>query len=517
MQQPDRLIGAVIDGKYEVTRLVGQGGMGAVYAGIHLQLDRPVAVKTLRAELLADPSAAARFAREARAAARIEHPNAVHVYDFGQLDGGGAYLVMEYVEGVSLRAWMRDQGLLPVAVVVSVVGQIAAAVAAAHARGIVHRDLKPENVMVREEDGRPVVKVVDFGLAKLVSSEATSQITRPSELLGTPKYMAPEQFASEGLVDERVDVYALGVVLYEILAGRTPFEGTFNEVVGKHLYADPPPIASVAPADVDVSRELEEVARRALAKNPVERTPTAAEFARELAEAWSRSNAPTDVPALPTLPLPGAATSPDSFALPTVASPAPTIRPPAAQPSDPSDFVTRYAERPSDESTRVRAPAGAPTREQTPPPTRLVAVPEPVRRGRAVAWAAGIAVAVVATTVGFWASRSPAPTPVSPPPAAAPVVERPAPVVEAPPPPVDVKPQTAQPPPQRAERPARKASSVPAPRPVAPAPQPPAPPQTAPAPQPPETARPDGRRRLTPAERRLRRMIRRERMGGSRP
>lgn len=270
-------IGTVVGAKYEIQRLIGKGGMGAVYAARQLQLDRQVALKLLRSDVTADEAAVARFHREARAMARIEHPNAVRVYDFGETEDGAAYIVMEFVEGIPLRVMLRRARILPLDVVVEVVWQAAAAVSAAHAQGIVHRDLKPENLIVRlGDDGAIAAKVVDFGLAKLLAGDA-DQLTSPSEMIGTPRYMAPEQFTGDDL-DERVDVYALGVIIFELLAGRPPFEGTFSEVVGKHLHMDPPSFASLgleAPAGVEV------VVRRALAKRPAERPASVADLARQ--------------------------------------------------------------------------------------------------------------------------------------------------------------------------------------------------------------------------------------------
>ncbi len=278
MSTSESLIGSVLDGKYKVDRLLGRGGMGEVYAGTHLRLERTVAIKVLHGDLSDNASFVARFAREARTAAKLEHPNAVHVYDFGSLEDGSTYLVMEFIEGVTLREVLRANGRLDPGTAIDLVRQAAGAVGAAHARGIVHRDLKPENMMVRQdESGKAVLKVVDFGLAKMLEN-TTSQLTNKSELIGTPKYMAPEQFQA-ATVDGRADVYALGCVLFELLAGRTPFEGTFIEIVGKHVYADVPMVADFG---VELPTELEAVIRQALQKDPEQRLATASEFVREL-------------------------------------------------------------------------------------------------------------------------------------------------------------------------------------------------------------------------------------------
>ncbi len=276
------LIGSVLDGKYKVERLLGRGGMGEVYAGTHLRLERAVAIKVLHGDLNDNASFVARFAREARTAAKLEHPNAVHVYDFGSLEDGSTYLVMEFIEGVTLREVLRANGTLNPGVAIDLVRQAAGAVGAAHARGIVHRDLKPENMMVRQDEtGRLVLKVVDFGLAKILEN-STSQLTNKSELMGTPKYMAPEQFQAT-TVDGRADVYALGCVLFELLAGRTPFEGTFIEIVGKHVYADVPMVADFG---IELPEAIEAVIRKALAKDPEQRLASAGEFVRELDAAF---------------------------------------------------------------------------------------------------------------------------------------------------------------------------------------------------------------------------------------
>src|SRR4051812_2564367 len=318
-QELDRS-GTVVDGKYVLERLIGRGGMGTVYAARQLQLDRQVAIKIVRPELMTDERAVARFNREARAAARIEHPNAVRVYDFGSSPEAGTFIVMEYVEGVPLRTLMRRSKFVPIDVAVEVIWQAASAIAVAHATGIVHRDLKPENLMVRVSDeGAITVKVVDFGLAKLVEGEV-SQITSPAELIGTPRYMAPEQFEGDR-VDERVDVYALGVILYEMVAGRPPFDGTFVEVVGKHLYAEPPTFASIG---VDAPPGVEAVIRAALQKRPDLRTPSVLALARDFVGCFG-----IETPSGTALIVPAALTSRSGLLLDLASDDdAETVRPP---------------------------------------------------------------------------------------------------------------------------------------------------------------------------------------------
>lgn len=282
MDGHEQLLGQVIDEKYRVDRLVGNGGMGSVYAGLHLQLSRPVAIKILKTDLHADEMMHARFIREARAAARIEHPNAIRVYDFGSVDGLGSFIVMEFAEGVSLREFLVQQGRLSLNLALDLIQQAAAALTSAHASGVIHRDVKPENFMVCfGADGRPILKVVDFGIAKVVTSDGSTQLTRPTDIIGTPRYMAPEQFTGEE-IDSRIDVYALGIVLFEMLTGRAPFEGTFSEIIGKHIYAEPPRLAAIG---VEVPDEIEFVLRRALAKSPDDRPQTAFALAEEFAEA----------------------------------------------------------------------------------------------------------------------------------------------------------------------------------------------------------------------------------------
>jgi serine/threonine-protein kinase len=417
-QDPDRT-GTVIDGKYELERLIGRGGMGTVYAARQVQLDRKVAVKILRPDVTSDDRAIARFNREARAAARIEHPNAVRVYDFGSNDEVGAYIVMEYVEGVPLRTLMRRTRIVPLDVVLEVVWQAASAIAVAHGSGIVHRDLKPENFIVSQaENGSISLKVVDFGLAKLVEGDA-AQITSPAEMIGTPRYMAPEQFNGED-VDERVDVYSMGVILFEMLTGRAPFDGTFSEVVGKHLYAEPPTFASL---EMNIPEDVEAVVRRALAKKPADRQKSIYELARDFVRCFG-----IEVPAGTALIVPAALTSRTGLifeGLDALDEPAPVL--------DPEAYATRVAER-DDARTVVRpSPAIAAVAAPSEPAVALVdaaappateGFPAPTHPSR-LAWLwiglAG-AVAIVVLVVGVAALtgavvlwRGSAPAPAAPP------------------------------------------------------------------------------------------------------
>src|SRR3954449_7662081 len=213
----DPLVDQMLDGRYAVEARLAHGGMSTVYVATDVRLERRVAVKVMHAGLAEDPDFVAPFNREARAAARLSHPNAVAVYDQGQ-DGGHVFLVMEYVDGATLRDVLRQRGRLSPGEALAVMDHVLAALGAAHAAGLVHRDIKPENVLVTA-DGR--VKVADFGLARAIAG--TTVTTDDSVLMGTAAYLAPEQF-EHGTADERSDVYSAGVLLFELLTGSTPFE-----------------------------------------------------------------------------------------------------------------------------------------------------------------------------------------------------------------------------------------------------------------------------------------------------
>lgn len=278
----DPMMGRVIADKYRIERLIGRGGMGAVYEGKHLLLDRAVAIKVLHQNMTADERAATRFIREAKASAKIEHANAVTIHDFGVLKDGSAYLIMEFIRGRSLRQLLMKSSKITLEQAIDWVIQVCNVLEVAHQQGIIHRDLKPENVMLKENaDGSMTVKVVDFGLAKLVSGDGESSganLTQTGEVLGTPHYMAPEFYEGEE-VDKRADIYAIGVILYEMLCGDAPFVGTVQSIIGGHLFKEPAPIFNINPS---VHPKINEVVQHALKKKRDERFASAAELATAL-------------------------------------------------------------------------------------------------------------------------------------------------------------------------------------------------------------------------------------------
>ena len=238
--------GDVIDGKYRLTRIIGRGGMGAVWLAHNLPLDMDVAVKLIRRDRTA-PEAAGRLLQEARAAARLKHPSIVRVFDFGESEQGDPFIVMELLNGESFGAILRRKKRLSPAIAVQTLLPVASALASAHGKGIVHRDLKPDNVLlITDESGALVPKVVDFGIAKLLSNDPDRPFTLAGEVLGSPDYMSPEQARGADNVGEATDIWAFSVVLYESVAGRRPFEGpNYNSLIAAILTNDPPPIAGL--------------------------------------------------------------------------------------------------------------------------------------------------------------------------------------------------------------------------------------------------------------------------------
>ena len=272
----DPRLGRVLQDRYKILAPIAAGAMGSVYRAERLMLGRPVAVKFLHAQLANEPLLVKRFEVEARAMSRLAHPNCVAVTDFGVDEL--PYLVMDFVQGKSLRA-LIEEGPLPATRAVRIARQILAGLAHAHGQGIIHRDIKPENVLIEPVAGiEDHVRVLDFGLAKFMSSQA--KLTQ-GMTLGTPNYMAPE-LTKEGGFDERVDLYAAGIVLYEMLAGRPPFQAPdVAEVFLRLLTMAPPPLRQANPRAA-VSAELERVVTRSIAKDPAQRFPSAAEMSAAL-------------------------------------------------------------------------------------------------------------------------------------------------------------------------------------------------------------------------------------------
>ncbi len=251
------MIGRVVDGRYRIVRSLGEGGMGAVYIAEHLKLGSEVALKVIRPELMKNEEIAARFAREAMASARLNHPHVASALDYGTLPEGGAYLVMQLARGMSLSSYLEVRGALPWPVAAEIAAQVADAAAAAHALGIVHRDLKPDNVFVEERDGGSVLcQVLDFGIARVqVAGESSNDAAAPGRalttigtIMGTPGYMAPEQAMGQA-ADARADLYALGVMLAEMISGQPLFDGdTFTSIVTAQLTKGAPTVAERATA-----------------------------------------------------------------------------------------------------------------------------------------------------------------------------------------------------------------------------------------------------------------------------
>ena len=282
----DSLIGQSIDNRYRIDAVIGKGGMGTVYRATRLLIGDEVAIKVLHIGQ-DDPQAAERFRREAQAAARLKHPNAVSIYDFGVSDGL-QYLVMDLVEGKSLRNVTREQGPLSLSLVSEVATQVCAALDEAHRHHIVHRDIKPDNIVLNATATGVRVKVLDFGIAKLRDDSASS-LTQTGNVMGTPHYMSPEQCLGEDL-DSRADIYSLGIVVYEMLCGRVPFNSPISTaVVVQHVNQSPPSLRSFNP---EIPAEVEAVIFRALEKAREMRPATAGAFARELKEVITRAGEP---------------------------------------------------------------------------------------------------------------------------------------------------------------------------------------------------------------------------------
>jgi serine/threonine protein kinase len=281
--------GQILGGKYRVDRVLGAGGMGMVVSATHLQLEERVAIKFLLPEALQNQEAVARFGREARAAVKIRGEHVARVIDVGSFENGAPYMVMEHLDGRDLAALITERGALAPADAVDAVLQACEALAEAHALGIVHRDLKPANLfMTRRPDGTPSVKVLDFGISKVTNAAASDNaMTKTSAVMGSPLYMSPEQMTASRDVDARTDIWAIGVVLYELLAGRAPFRAeTLPEICGLILTSAPPAIRNFSPATPE---PLQSAVLRCLEKDRTRRYQTVSELAQALTPFGSRA------------------------------------------------------------------------------------------------------------------------------------------------------------------------------------------------------------------------------------
>ena len=269
----DPYVGSVIDGRYKVETVLGEGGMGVVYRCVHTIIGKKLALKVLRADLARDQEVTERFLNEAKSASGIGNPHIVDISDFGQLPDGSTYFVMEFLNGIALGSAIQGGQPLPTKRLLKICRQLAEGLAAAHAAGIVHRDLKPDNIFLIERGGdKDFVKILDFGIAKVSNTEG--KLTRAGAVFGTPHYMSPEQAAGTS-VDQRGDIYSLGVIMYELAAAKVPFDAdNFMGVLTQHMYKAPTPLREATPRPDEVSVGLEAIVMKCLAKRPEHRYQT---------------------------------------------------------------------------------------------------------------------------------------------------------------------------------------------------------------------------------------------------
>ncbi len=297
----DPLLGTTVDGRYRIEKKIGEGGMGVVYQATHIVLGKKQCLKILRGDMAKDQDVVQRFIQEAQVASSIGHENIVEISDFGRLPDGAVYFVMELLEGEALTDLIKRGGSVPMQEALRIVRQIASALGAAHARGITHRDLKPDNVFLTHRgDGQTFVKVLDFGIAKVQG--ANSKLTRTGTVFGTPHYMSPEQAAGQS-VDQRTDIYALGVIMYEMFTGKVPFDAdTFMGILTKHMFEPPVPPSQLA-GGVARLGALEDITLKALAKKPEHRYQTMDEVVGDLDRVQSGGN--ISIGAKAGMPAPG--------------------------------------------------------------------------------------------------------------------------------------------------------------------------------------------------------------------
>ena len=368
----DPFIGQVIGGRYRITRVLGEGGMGIVYEGEQQMGStvRKVAVKTLHAHLSKDPSVLARFHRECGTVAQLEHPNTIKFYDFGATPDGTLYIAMEFVKGEPLNEIIENGGAIAPDRVLKIMKQICGALDEAHEQGIIHRDLKPENVILTTRAGESdFAKVLDFGIAaRSESSDAQKEqkLTQQGMVLGTPPYMSPEQFTGKAL-DSRSDIYSLGVMAYEMLTGRLPFDAdTPWQWATQHMTAQPLPFEA-SPSSTRVPEQMRKAIMRALSKEREERQATSKEFFQELSGGGGLT---VDAPAAAAAAAAGGGSTGTSemsaapdFAATSAPAPAAAATPAPVTPAQPPAPAPQAAPAPV-------APAAAPVIAAPPPPAR---------------------------------------------------------------------------------------------------------------------------------------------------
>ena len=289
---PSSFVGSVLDGQYQIESLLGKGGMGAVYLARHILLGDRVAIKIMPPEVRNNAEWLRRFRREGQAARRFRHPNSVTVYDLRTSSDGTIYMVMEYVEGHTLDAELKQRGRFTAAEAFEVLDPIMSVLNTAHAMGVIHRDLKPENIMIgkAQTNGETSIKLLDLGIAKMreiagVESSGTTELTMAGQVLGTPYYMSPEQWGEISRdgnpeIDNRADIYSLGLVAYEMMSGKRPYSaGTLHELRREHIAVTPPPLCEKVP---DVPRAFSDAISRAISKDRSDRQSTAGELAAQL-------------------------------------------------------------------------------------------------------------------------------------------------------------------------------------------------------------------------------------------
>jgi serine/threonine-protein kinase len=295
-KRQDPYLGATIDNRYKLDRILGEGGMGVVYRATHTIIGKKVAVKVLRADMARDEEATERFLNEARSASAIGNPHIIDISDFGRFPDGSTYFVMEYLDGKPLSEEVKGGKLVAVPRLLHIARQLAEGLAAAHDSGIVHRDLKPDNIfLVTRGTTKDFIKILDFGIAK-VTSEG-SKLTRAGAVFGTPHYMAPEQ-AAGAPVDHRGDIYAFGVILYELASGKVPFDAdNFMGILTQHMYKAPVPIRALLPEPQDIPPGLEAIVLKCLSKRPEQRYATMHEVHADI-EKLANGLTPSAVPEL---------------------------------------------------------------------------------------------------------------------------------------------------------------------------------------------------------------------------